>query len=265
MRARHLCAAAALALLAGPALAQPAELSGTRAEAFAQLPYWPGYWVSEDQAGTTITGLAPVVTNSTGATSASFAGIMALRGDRAAWNAEGRRRRDDLRARAGGRKALGWGYPMMMNCATPLAFTITPELTLITNAYNETRYIYTDGRAMPSEDDMWPTTWGTSVGHWEGNTLVIETRMVKNPSDFFHGAPPYSEEAVYIERIHLDGERLIMEMTVTDPVTLDAPYSATISYVRDEGFDRMVQVDWDNDRTGNDGSLNTIEDSAVGE
>jgi hypothetical protein len=257
--AGRIAAVAALALGGIPASAQIAD----RVAVFAQLPHWPGYWVSEDQAGTTITGLAPVVTSSTGG-AAGFAGIMALRGDGAAWNEEGLRRRAAMRAVAGGRKALGWGYPMMMNCATPLAFIITPEMTVITNAYNETRYIYTDGRPMPSEDDMWPTTWGTSVGHWEGDTLVVETRMVKNPADFFHGAPPFSEEAVYVERIHNDGARLLMDMTVTDPVTLNEPFHAQISWVRDEGFDRMVQVDWDNDRTGSEDGLNTIELESVG-
>ncbi len=41
-----------------PALAQDAP-DATRNEAFAKLPYWPGYWVSEGQAGTTIGGIAP--------------------------------------------------------------------------------------------------------------------------------------------------------------------------------------------------------------
>ena len=256
----YFAAAASIALTAAPALAQSTD----RSEAFSQLPYWPGYWVSEDQAGTTIGGQAPVVSASS-ATSANFTGIMALRGEGAPWNEEGLRRRAALREIAGGRKALGWGYPMMMNCATPLAFTITPELTLITNAYNETRYIYTDGRPMPAADDMWPTTWGTSVGHWEGDTLVVETRMVKNPSEFFHGAPPYSEDAVYAERIRMDGNRLMMDMTVTDPVTLSAPFNTTISWVRDQGFDRMIQVDWDNDRTGSEDGINTIESETVGD
>ena len=260
IRAATYLAAVAVLAMAVPALAQ----SDNRTEAFAQLPYWPGYWVSEDQAGTTIGGQAPAISSGS-ATAANFAGIMALRGEGAPWNEEGLRRRAALREIAGGRKALGWGYPMMMNCATPLAFTITPELTLITNAYNETRYIYTDGRTMPSEDDMWPTTWGTSVGHWEGNTLVVETRMVKSPSEFFHGAPPFSEEAVYAERFHLDGERLKMDITVTDPVTLSAPFNTAISWVRDQGFDRMIQVDWDNDRTGSEDGINTIEPAAVGE
>jgi hypothetical protein len=35
-----------------------------------------------------------------------------------------------------------------------------------------------------------------------------------------------------------------------------------LAWVRDEGFDRMIQVDWNNDRTGTDGEFNTIEPSA---
>ncbi|MFC3097304.1 hypothetical protein [Alteraurantiacibacter palmitatis] len=256
-RAFALLATAALAVGAFPAAAQP-EAAARRVEAFAQLPYWPGYWVAEDQAGTTITGLAPVATASTG--SSFSVPIMPLRATDAPWNAEGRRRWDEVRQSAGGRKATGWGYPMMMGSATPLRFLITPEETIIINFYNEARYIYTDGRSMPAEDDMWPTTYGTSIGHWEGDTLVIETVMVTTPSDFFHGSPPFSEEARYVERIRLDGpDRLTLEMTVTDPVTLTQPWSVQAAWVRDPGFDRQITLDWTNDRTGNEDGLNTIE------
>ncbi len=256
-----LIAATGLALSPAPTLAQDdaqADPQAGRTQAFAALPYWPGYWVSEDQLGTTISGLSPAVTQSTGG-AANFANIMALRGDSAPWNEEGLARRAQVRAVAGGRKATGWGYPMMMNSATPLRFLITPEETIIINAYNEARYIYTDGRPMPDEIDMWPTTYGTSIGHWEGDTLVIETVMVTNPSDFFHGSPPFSEEARYVERIHLDGDRLVNEVTVTDPVTLTGPWTTSVSHVRDPGFDRMIVLDWTNDRTGNEDGLNTIE------
>lgn len=256
-----LAASLALALGSTPALAEHHEEASAqdRVEKFAELPYWPGYWVSRYQAGTTITGLAPAFTNIAERTEDDFAEVMALRGERAPWNEEGRRRQNEARASAGARKALGWGYPMMMNSATPIAFVITPELTIIINAYNETRYIYTDGRDLPDEYDMWPTTWGTSVGHWEGDTLVATTAMVKNPTEFFHGSPALSEEAIYVERFHLDGDLLVSDMTITDPVTLAEPWEVSVSWVRDEGFDRMIQVDWDNDRTGNDGEVNTIE------
>ncbi len=247
-----------LAALGTPALAEHHDEIDTRNEAFVALPYWPGYWVSEFQAGTTISGLAPVFSGANPAVT-NFANVMALRGETAPWNEEGQRRVAHVREISGGRKATGWGYPMMMNSGTPLRFLITPEETIIINAYAEARYIYTDGRAMPDEFDMWPTTYGTSVGHWEGDTLVMETVMVNNPADFFHGAPPFSEEARYVERIRLDGERLVSEVTVTDPVTLTGPWTVSVSWVRDPGFDRMIVLDWDNDRTGNEDGLNTIE------
>ena len=50
---------AGMALAAAPLAAQAQPAESQRAEAFAELPYWPGYWVSEGQAGTTIGGFAP--------------------------------------------------------------------------------------------------------------------------------------------------------------------------------------------------------------
>ena len=162
----------------------------------------------------------------------------------------------------GGRKGLGWGFPLMMTSPTPIQFLITPEEVLIINAYNEARHIYTDGRDHPPAEDLWPTVTGHSIGHWEGETLVIDTIMVTNPNEFFQGGPPLSEEARYVERIWLDGDRLRAEVTIADPVTLTAPWKARLAWVRDAGFDRMIQVDWNNDRTGTDGEFNTTEPSA---
>ena len=139
---------------------------------------------------------------------------------------------------------------------------ITPEEVLIVNGYNETRHVYTDGRHHPPADDLWPSVTGNSVGHWDGDTLVIDTIMVTNPNAFFQGGPPLSEQAHYVERIWLDGNTLRAEITIEDPVTLTAPWKSRLSWVRDQGFDRMIQVDWNNDRTGTDGDVNTIEPPA---
>jgi len=239
-----------------PALAQVAEADqAARVEAFAKLPYWPGYWVSEQYADTTIGGFS-------GPRPAGAPPIMRLNGFDAPWNEEGKRRQAEAARLRPGRKAMGWGYPMMMDAATPLQFMITPEEVLIVNAYGETRHIYTDGRAMPAADDMWPTVWGTSIGHWEGDTLVVETVQVQMPFTYFHGAPSLSEEAVYRERIHMDGNRLVTEFTIEDPVTLTGPWKVTINQVREEAFDRMVQMDFSNDRTGSENGVNTIEPPA---
>jgi len=232
-----------------------------RAEQFAQLSYWPGYWVSEDQAGTSISGITREPDNGQPRDSQP-ADSLAIWANHAPWNDEGQRRVAESMRTMGGRKGAGWGYPLMMNSSTPLQFLITPEEVVILNAYNETRHIYTDGRDHPPADDLWPTVTGHSVGHWEGDTLVIDTITVTNPNEFFQGGPPLSEEARYNERIRLDGDKLRAEITIEDPVTLSAPWKVELTWVRDEGFDRMIQVDWNNDRTGSDGEFNTIEPPA---
>jgi hypothetical protein len=250
-----LVAAAGLAVGSAPAMAD--EDSASRGEVLDKLPYWPGYWVAENQAGTEISGISRRTNgNPDGAAPIDS---LAIWGNKAPWNDEGRRRVAEVASTQGGRKGLGWGYPLMMNSATPIQFLITPEEVLIVNAYNETRHIYTDGRDHPPLDDLWPTVAGNSIGHWEDDTLVIETIMVTNPNEFFQGGPPLSEEARYVERIWLDGDKLRAEMTIEDPITLSAPWKARLGWVRDEGFDRMIQVDWNNDRTGSDGEYNTIE------
>lgn len=250
--------AAAFLASTGPSLAQDASDQQARVEAFAKLPYWPGYWVSEQYADTTIGGFAAP-------RPAGSPPLMRLNGFDAPWNEEGRRRQAEAARARGGRKAMGWGYPMMMDAATPFQVMITPEETLIVNAYGETRHIYTDGRAMPAAEDMWPTVWGTSIGRWEGDTLVVETVQVQTPFDYFHGGPTLSEEARYMERIRLEGDRLIDEFTIEDPVTLTQAWKVTITHVREDAFDRMVQMDFSNDRTGSENGINTIEPPSGGE
>ena len=59
MNARLFAATAAAFIAAsGPAMAQDNASPEARTEAFAKLPYWPGYWISEQYANTTIGGFA---------------------------------------------------------------------------------------------------------------------------------------------------------------------------------------------------------------
>ena len=77
---------AATLLLAVPAQAQSEEAAqAARVEAFAKLPYWPGYWVSEQYANTTIGGTAPP-------RPAGSPPLQRLNGFNAPWNDEGRAR-----------------------------------------------------------------------------------------------------------------------------------------------------------------------------
>jgi hypothetical protein len=268
VRPALLLAAAVLALdgAAGTSqAASPQPSAEARAERFARLPYWGGYWINENQR-TDIGGSNPAVIEARERGENIVPQIMKLNGLGAPWNAEGQKRMAARAAIAGGRKSRGWGYPMMMNSAAPIQFLITPEEVLIINAYSDVRHIYTDGRSHPAEEDRWPTVWGESVGRWEGDTLIVDTVSVANPNVYFHGAPPLSEQAHYVERIRMvRPDRIESEVTITDPVTLTGPWQVTIAYERAEGYDRMIQMDFGNDRTGFDGKLNTIEPTTEGE
>jgi hypothetical protein len=157
--------------------------------------------------------------------------------------------------------AGGWGYPLMMEGPAALQFLITPKVTVIMNLYRDTRQIYTDGRGHLPAAEQWPaTTWGDSIGHWEGDTLVIDTVGVRNPQLYFAIAAPFSEKAHYVERLRLVApDRIEGEMTIEDPETLTMPVKFPLSFVRSKEVERLVFDSFSNDRSGFDGEFNTIE------
>ncbi|HLF11787.1 MAG TPA: hypothetical protein VJA26_11285, partial [Gammaproteobacteria bacterium] len=108
-------------------------------------------------------------------------------------------------------------------------------------------------------EDRWPTTWGDSVGRWEGDTLVIDTVSVRNPNRYFFSSPPLSEQAHYVERLRMTGpDRIESVMTIEDPVTLSARWVLSLVYERARGLDRMINDDYDNDRSEVEDGLFTI-------
>jgi hypothetical protein len=97
---------------------------------------------------------------------------------------------------------------------------------------HETRVIPTDGRAQPNGIRNW---MGTSVGRWEGDVLVVETRNIKANSPI--NQQPLSDEGVLIERFTLaDANTLDYRMTVNDPKVYVAPWTLRIPIPREENY-----------------------------
>jgi hypothetical protein len=113
----------------------------------------------------------------------------------------------------------------------PTEFLITPEQTTIIWDYmNEMRRIYTDGRPHPSATDFRPTVMGHSIGRWEGDTLVVDTRFMKSGMYDRSGAP-HSDQVHVQERIHLiNDQTLEFQVTIEDPVMLSKPWRVTRTY-----------------------------------
>jgi len=115
------------------------------------------------------------------------------------------------------------GMPGIMGQPYPMEFLLTPgQVTIVIEAYNQIRHIYTDGRPLPEDPD--PTFYGTSVGRWEGDTLVAESvgfAQVPRGINF-----PYSDKMKIVERFRLTApDTMSIETTIVDPEALTTPYS----------------------------------------
>jgi hypothetical protein len=98
---------------------------------------------------------------------------------------------------------------------------------------HETRVIPTDGRRnVGSGFRSW---MGNSVGHWEGDVLVVETRNLKPESMIQNVA--LSDEGVIIERFTLsDANTLDYRMTVNDPRNWVAPWTMRMPIPREDDY-----------------------------
>jgi len=75
-----------------------------------------------------------------------------------------------------------------------------------------------------------PLTWnGDSVGHWEGDTLVVDTTGFNDRSWLSSDREPHSESLHVVERMRFVAEGTYLEdvTTVEDPVALSSPYTYT--------------------------------------
>ncbi|MEP7243805.1 MAG: hypothetical protein ABI885_08970 [Gammaproteobacteria bacterium] len=113
-------------------------------------------------------------------------------------------------------------------------FLFTPGRVTLTNESGLLRRIYTDGRAHPA--DLEPSNSGHSVGHWEGQTLVVDTVGI-NPAAKFPApqldAVPIGENVRIEERISLkSANTLEIEVVTIAPGIFTAPDKRKRLYTR---------------------------------
>jgi hypothetical protein len=109
----------------------------------------------------------------------------------------------------------------------PFKIVQTPNLILLlyeTSVNSTFRQIFLDGRQLPK--DPQPTWLGYSVGHWEGNTLVVETTGFNGRAwlDTFKGHPQ-TDAAHVIERFtRRDFGHMDLSVTIDDPKAYSKPW-----------------------------------------
>ena len=90
------------------------------------------------------------------------------------------------------------------------------------------RQIFTDGRSLPDNDPL-PWWYGYSVGHWEGDTLVVRTSHIRDNGWLDFNGSPSTDRAVITERYRrVNYGRLEIDVTIDDPGAYTEPFTVRV-------------------------------------
>ena len=132
------------------------------------------------------------------------------------------------------------GMPVLMTRVWPIAMVQLPTaIYMISGFENEIRIIYLDGRKFTPEDEVVRTYDGESIGHWEGDTLVVETRSMTVDKHVIDDGLPVSDQFRIIERIKLldKGQKLEDTWTLIDPKNWDGEWTSSHYWKRQDDTD----------------------------
>ena len=126
------------------------------------------------------------------------------------------------------------GVPAYMLTAGPFFFIQTPKAVLIIEPdEGQARRIYLN---VPHSTDTKPSWYGDSVGHYEDDTLVVDTIGLNGRTFVDLYRTPHSEKLHVVERFRLidGGKRMEILTTVEDPDTFVEPWQALLRFERVE-------------------------------
>lgn len=118
------------------------------------------------------------------------------------------------------------GTPRIYAHPAPFEIVHTPNRVMLVYEFQHwVRNVYTDGR---EHRQGRPPSWmGESVGHWEGDTLVVDTRNFNDRTWIDRRGLPHSDQLRVLERIRRTAEdELIIDITVEDPMAYPEPWTA---------------------------------------
>lgn len=110
----------------------------------------------------------------------------------------------------------------------PWKIVQTPEeIVVLYENFTQYRQIFTDGRSFPAQIE--PTWFGTSIGHWEGDVLVVETAGLNDKAWLDDGGHPRSDQMRTTEKFRRkDFGHMEIEFTFNDPRAYTQPWSVTV-------------------------------------
>jgi len=131
------------------------------------------------------------------------------------------------------------GMPIIMTRVWPVATIQLPTaIYMISEFMNSLRIVYMDGRPHSDPDIVVPSWNGESIGRWEGDTLVVDTKYFTGHHHWVDSGVPVSDAMHVVERIKLlnDGN-LQIEYELTDPKSWEGTWKYTKRWRRVEDRD----------------------------
>ena len=105
------------------------------------------------------------------------------------------------------------------------------EVTIVFDANQEVRRIHLN---VPHSKTITPSWHGESVGHYEGDTLVVDTIGFNTRTFVDNYRTPHSDKLHVTERWKVieNGDRLQVDLAIDDPETFNAPWQSLVRYRR---------------------------------
>jgi hypothetical protein len=127
------------------------------------------------------------------------------------------------------------GVPGVLTRRDNVSLLQTPaEVTIFYQLDHQVRHVYLN---MPHSQHPAKTWYGESVGHFEGDTLVVDTVGLNDRTTLDNYNTPHSDALHVVERYHVvDGGRTLqVDFTVDDPGAFNTPWSGIAHYRRARG------------------------------
>jgi hypothetical protein len=122
------------------------------------------------------------------------------------------------------------GVPAYLLQPGPIYFVQTPKEVVMIESYdNQVRHVYLDVSHAPKVKPSW---YGESIGHYEGDTLVVDTIGLNTQTFVDSYRTPHSDKLHVIERWKLAQGGLEVTVTVDDPETYYQPWKGVLRYRR---------------------------------
>jgi hypothetical protein len=124
------------------------------------------------------------------------------------------------------------GMPRMMVMVYGMELLQTPGQITVTSEWQAaSRRVWLNQRSHPSNNELDPTYAGHSIGHWEGDTLIVDTVGIREDVPVNYAGLPHSNRMHIVEKFTSKTPGLLTdEITIEDPDAFAAPWVEVETY-----------------------------------